>query len=173
MPLLFLLTIILGFSATSTRAADVIIAVVEYGEILSAEDLSGFDRVNLKALSGEDRVRGGSGAVKGGRVLLFHESPLIKGRAKLSTFVGGNGAEIQYAYDGSNIKVSVVVEEGMTGPIKKTSRREYKGAGPVAAGRPTILRVAQSSSTNSRSGKSGYRKTEYERTRVLLVQIGR
>jgi len=169
---LFLL-VLLGFSRPA-QADDVIFAVVEYGSLLSAEQLtSGFARVNLTKLAGEDKVRGGSDEVRGGRVLLFQRSPLLKGKVRQSTYIGANSAEITYVHDGSSIKVDLVLEEGLSGPITKTTRREMDGQGPVTVGRPVVLRVTQASGSNSRSGKSGYRSTEFERTRVLLMQVAR
>lgn len=156
------------------HADDVIFAVIEYGTLLSAEQLtSGFARVDLTNLAGEEKVRSGSDEVRGGRVLLFQRSPLLKGKVRQVTSIGANSAEITYVHDGASIRVNLVLEEGLSGPVTKTTRREMDGEGPVSAGRPALLRVTQSSGSNSRSGKSGYRSTEFERTRVLLVQAVR
>jgi len=160
-----------GAGLGTVSARDLAVAVLEFNRLLAPEEVGdGISKIDLRRLEGKDRIDQGTGEMRNGRVLFYQRMPLVQGNFRQATSLGVNRLELDYRMEGGQVRMRVIVEEGMSGPVTKTTRREFQGQGTLQSGRPTLLQIVQASGANSRSGRSGYQRSEFERTRILLVQ---
>ena len=160
--------------APAAKADEVIFAVIEINALIPIEDLaSEIEQLDLTKIAGQSRVESKGKKLRGASVVFAQRSSLQKGTVRLATYLADGSALTQYSWNGSEISAAFEIVSGLMAPVAKPIARKYAGNGTPIVGRARLLNVRQSSQTVSRSGRDGYKKSEHERTRLLLVQLVR
>lgn len=167
----FFLCLVLLLPSTVLRAEDLLVAVLEFNSLLDSESLAnGLGKINLVSLEGEESGKTGGKESAGATVLHFSRQPLLAGNARFSSYVGPAGAALDYSRSGNQIQIQLAVKVGRDAPLRKVVMRKFQGSAPLVSGTAQVVSVQASQNTQASSGKDGYKRTQSEKTRVLLVQ---
>lgn len=162
------------FIAASTliQAGQLTIAVIQYMDARNADSLAaGFAATTLSEVTDSNKVEARDSAIRGGRVLFSQTIPVGKNTSfASSTRLGVMRADVSGKFNQPNLKVEVVVQEGVDVGIRKFSQSVFAGSGALANSNPTIISIRESTGKTQTAVKGNATLKTYNFTTLVLAQ---
>lgn len=166
-----LAALVLLFQTLSTFAAQLDLAVVQFPEVKTVEQLNAaLAGVSLAEITNADRTVTSVPYLQGARVL-FAQSMPSTAQISSSTRLGNACAEVTGQLKSNSLQVEIRLTEGVDSGLRRFTSRTHAGSAPLPAGPPRVIAMRVITGKTNTVTKGSAEVRESVTCHVLLAQL--
>jgi hypothetical protein len=164
-------TLVLLFQTLSAFAAQLDLAVVQFPEVKTLEQLNAaLTGVSLAEITNADRTVTSAPYLQGARVL-FAQSLPSTAQISSSTRLGNTRADVTGQLKNNSLEVEIRLTEGVDSGLRRFTSRTHAGSAPLPTGAPRVIAMRIITGKTKSVTKGSAEVKESVSCHVVLAQL--